>query len=73
MGSYDRRVVLGAEPCPTVVCGDGGDIIEPLPEGLELSFVVEELSCHVGAHLVDLESREDLVGVAKRSEEVVGE
>lgn len=34
---------------------------------------VEELSCHVGAHLVDLEGGEYFVGVAKRGEEVVGE
>ena len=34
VGSDDRGVVLCAEPCPTVVGGDGGDIIEPLPEGL---------------------------------------
>lgn len=34
---------------------------------------VEELCSHVGAHLVDFESREYFVGVAKRSEEVVGE
>lgn len=38
-----------------------------------MAVVVEELSCHVGAHLVDLESREDLVGVAQCSQEVVGE
>lgn len=38
-----------------------------------MAVVVEELSCHVGAHLMDLESREDLVGVAKRGKEVVGE
>lgn len=34
---------------------------------------VEQLSRHVGAHLVDFEGSEDLVGVAKCSEEVVGE
>lgn len=53
--------------------GDGGDIIEPLSEGFELAVGVEKLCSHVGTHLMDLEGREDLVGVAKRSEEVVGE
>lgn len=38
-----------------------------------MTVSVEELSCHVGAHLVDLESREYFVGVAKRREKFVGE
>ena len=38
-----------------------------------MAVVVEELSCHVGAHLVDLEGGEYFVGVAQCSQEVVGE
>ena len=34
---------------------------------------IEELCRHVGTHLMDFESSEDLVGVAQCSEEVVGE
>ena len=38
-----------------------------------MAVVVEELSCHVGSHLVDLEGGEYFVGVAQCGEEVVGE
>ena len=38
-----------------------------------MAVVVEELSCHVGSHLVDLEGGEYFVGVAQCSQEVVGE
>ena len=38
-----------------------------------MAVSVEELCSHVGAHLVDLESREYFVGVAKRREKFVGE
>ena len=34
VGTDDGGVVLGTEPCPTVVGGDGGDIVEPLAERL---------------------------------------
>lgn len=32
VGTENRRVVLGTEPCPTLVRGDGQDIVYPLVE-----------------------------------------